>query len=103
MHANGIDDEAKLSEQYPERARCLLSRRSNGKSVTPENFDPVKFSFTVILSLIIGGAMFYFKLDYSTAAVAVTSFAAQTGLTALVEVWLKVIFRTIQKQPTVPT
>jgi len=72
---------------------------SYAKSVTPENFDPVKFSITMILSLIIGVAMFYFKLDYSTASVAVTSFAAQTGLTALVEVWLKAIFRTIQKQP----
>lgn len=72
---------------------------SYAKNVTPENFDPVKFSITMILSLIIGFAMFYFKLDYSTATVAVTSFAAQTGLTALAEVWLKAVVRTIQKQP----
>lgn len=76
---------------------------SYAKTATPENFDPVKFSITMILSLIIGVAMFYFKLDYSTASVAVTSFGAQSGFTIMIEVWLKAIFRTIQKQPTTST
>lgn len=72
---------------------------SYAKNLKPETFDPVKFSVTLILSLVVGFAMFYFKLDYSTATIAVESFFAQSGLVTLIEVWLKAIWRTIERQP----
>ena len=63
------------------------------KQAKPEDFDPVKFLTTVIISIFIGFAMYYLKLDYTAATSMVQTFLVNEGLLAAIETWLKAIVR----------
>jgi len=63
------------------------------KNATPENFDPVKFIITLIIGMFTGLLMYYAGLDYSSAQVAAETYLINSGILAIVEVWLKTIVR----------
>jgi hypothetical protein len=75
----------------------LFGIGSFAKNTMPEEFDPIKFLMTLILSILIGFAMYYLHLDYSSAYSAVTAFLANTGALAAIEIWLKAIVRNYVK------